>query len=79
MSDTRQAPSPDEQVYQENKDETGLKVVYETEHDRALDHTEGRVDQDEVSAESFPASDSPATTATVPGNADPAVRDTTAQ
>jgi hypothetical protein len=71
MSDTPQAPTPDEQVYQENKDDTGLKVVYQTEHDRTPDHTEGRVDQDEISAESFPASDSPATTATVSGSAEP--------
>lgn len=69
MSDKSQMPSSDEQVYQANKDESGLKVVYETEYDRTPDQTEGRVDQDEVSAESFPASDSPATTATVPGNA----------
>ena len=71
MSDIPQTPSPDEQVYQENKDDAGLKVVYQTEHDQAADHAEGRVDQDEISAESFPASDSPATTATVPGNAEP--------
>lgn len=71
MNDTPQVPSPDEQVYQENKDESGLKVVYESDHDRTPEHTDGRANQDEISAESFPASDSPATTATVPGNAEP--------
>jgi hypothetical protein len=70
MTDTPPGSSPDEQVYQENKDESGLKVVYATEHDHAADQTEGRVDQDEISAESFPASDAPATTATVPGSAE---------
>ncbi len=70
MSDTAPTPSPDEQVYQQNKDDSGLKVVYRTDHDQTADHAAGRVDQDEISAESFPASDSPATTATVPGNAE---------
>ena len=78
MSDTSPMPSPDEQVYQENKDDSVLKVVYQTEHDQPPDHAAGRVDQDEISAESFPASDSPATTATVPGNAEPDAANTAA-
>jgi hypothetical protein len=44
--------------------------VYETEHSETPDNTAGRASQDEISAESFPASDAPATTATVSGNAD---------
>lgn len=62
--------SPDEEVYQENKRAAEHTVVYETEHAETPDNTAGRASQDEISAESFPASDAPATTATVSGNAD---------
>lgn len=69
MTDAQPDQSPDEQVYQENKREVEVKTVYATEYDTAPDDAAGRVNQDEVSAESFPASDSPATTAAVPGHA----------
>ncbi len=68
MSDAQREQSPDEQVYQENKHEVEVKTVYATEYDTTPDDANARVNQDEVSAESYPASDSPATTTTVPGH-----------
>jgi hypothetical protein len=55
--DRERKPTPDEQVYEDNKDEPRVNVVYssETGNEGVSD-----VDVDEASAESFPASDTPA-------------------
>ena len=66
---TEQNRTPDEQVYQSNKDEPEIKHVYD--HDPsgaqipAEDHDQAEVD--EMVEETFPASDPIATTPTVPG------------
>lgn len=71
--------SPDEQVYQDNKHEPAITEVYSNEtatsgDDVALSNPDPSLvtEQDEASAESFPASDPPATTPTVPATPDKA-------
>jgi hypothetical protein len=69
MTEAGPSRSSDEQVYQENKDELEVRTVYSTEAgdtptdaqvpDDAIPRKE---DVDEISAESFPASDAPPTT-----------------
>lgn len=62
--------SKDEQVYQDNKSEPAVREVYSNENDRpaveAGQDTAERADQDETLAETFPASDPPATSSSVP-------------
>jgi hypothetical protein len=55
--DQQRKLTPDERVYQENKDEPRVNVVYSSE---SGDEGVSDVDVDEASAESFPASDTPA-------------------
>jgi hypothetical protein len=66
---TEQNKTPDEQVYESNKDEPEIKRVYD--HDPqgaqlpAEDHDQAELD--EMVEETFPASDPTTTTPTVPG------------
>ncbi len=69
MSDATPSRSSDEQVYQEHKDELEVRTVYSTETGDTP--TDAQVpneviprkeDVDQISAESFPASDAPPTT-----------------
>lgn len=67
MTDAEHNVSPDEQVYKDNKSETGVKKVYDEDPQGATTANQNRqpdeiapgVTQDEASAESFPASDPP--------------------
>jgi hypothetical protein len=66
--------SPDEQVYRSNKSEPDVKKVYDNDPasmDAANDNMDQPeiapgVTQDEASAESFPASDPPASMSAIP-------------
>ncbi len=58
--------TPDEQVYQENKREPEVREVYSNADDQAGQEPEGRADQDEIVEDTFPASDPPATSSSVP-------------
>jgi hypothetical protein len=69
MTNAEPSRSSDEQVYQENRDELEVRTVYSTEAgemptdaqvpDQSIPTKE---DVDEISAESFPASDAPPNT-----------------
>lgn len=69
MTEAQPSRASDEQVYQDNKDQPEARTVYSTEvgdtptdaqvTDDAIPRKE---DVDEISAESFPASDAPPTT-----------------
>jgi hypothetical protein len=68
MSSFQNDRSPDEQVYQENKDELEVEQVYTTPQgetpvtEQLPDDVPTKDEVDEISAESFPASDSPPNT-----------------
>jgi len=70
MTENNPQSSPDEQVYQSNKREPAVREVYSNENDEPAvepsQEPDRRADQDEAVAESFPASDPPATTSSVP-------------
>jgi hypothetical protein len=74
MSASNQKLSPDEQLYQSNKQEPEVNKVYETEEEKTADrirssrpeHTEAAADVEEMSEESFPTSDPPTSTASIP-------------
>ncbi len=73
MASANRGQSPDELVYQSNKQEPDVKEVYSTEQDKSVREVEkppeaaqAAADANEMSAESFPASDAPASTSTTP-------------
>jgi hypothetical protein len=74
MTTPEQNLPPDELVYQSNKQEPDIKKVYDNQPE-GTDAAAGNlnqpeiapgVTQDEASAESFPASDPPATMSSIP-------------
>jgi|GEM_PF-3799746 len=67
MTQAQPDQSPDEQVHESVKRESNYKVVYSNESDESVP-TDVVTNIDEASAESFPASDPPTSTATTPGN-----------
>jgi hypothetical protein len=77
MTNAEPGRASDEQVYQENKDELEVRTVYSTETGETP--TDAQVpdevilrkeDIDEISAESFPASDAPPNTPPAAPNKD---------
>lgn len=81
MAATDQDRTPDEQVYQDHKQEPAVKVVYSNDPtNTATDEQSGDVvsaaDQDKTVADTFPASDPPPTSAALPSKPAPKSGDT---
>lgn len=71
--DAESERTPDEQVYQDNKQEPAAKVVYSNDPSPSSEGAEqlsndvvAAANNDKMSADSFPASDPPSTTVALP-------------